>query len=148
MWEWLKTQEIDKVANAFIYTLTALAIFFGLKKPAKETGDKAPPPTMEVATDFFDAAAIGQLTREITGAGVAATGITVAKKDQTEAIKAQTAALVRLGDIAVKWVEDQEEREERRLERRAEAAEIEADRLRRENEEMRRRASMDPMRRD
>lgn len=148
MWEWLATQEVDKVANSIIAILAALAVFMGLKKPAKDPGKNAAEPTMEVATDFFDAQAIGILTREITGAGVAATGITVAKKDQTEAIKAQTAVLNKLCEIAARYIEDQEEAEERRLERRAELAEVEVERLRRENDEIRRRGSMDPMRRD
>ncbi|GGD29156.1 hypothetical protein [Aureimonas glaciei] len=148
MWEWISTQEVDKVANAIIALLAAIAVFLGLKKPAQEPGPRAPPPTMEVATDFFDAEAIGSLTREVTGAAVAATGITVAKKDQTDAIKAQTQAMNRLCDLAAKWIEDQEEAEERRLERRAEIAELDAERLRRENEELNRRLKMDPMRKD
>jgi hypothetical protein len=149
MWEWLATQEVDKVANSIIAVLAALAVFMGLKKPSKEpSSHSAEPPTMEVATDFFDAQAIGILTREITGAGVAATGITVAKKDQTEAIKAQTAAITRLCDLAQKYMGDQEEAEERRLELRAELAEVEVERLRRENEEIRRRGGMESMRRD
>lgn len=147
MWEWISSQEIDKVANAIIGLLAALAVFLGLKKQPQEPGPRLPTPTMEVATDFFDAEAIGSLTREVTGAAVAATGITVAKKDQTDAIKAQTLALNRLCEIATKWIDDQEEVEERRLERRAEIAELDAERLRRENEELRRQ-KIDPMRKD
>lgn len=65
MWAWIFAQDIYKVATAVITVLTAIALFLGLKKPARERElEDRQKPTVEVATDFFDAQAIGVLSRE------------------------------------------------------------------------------------
>ena len=85
--EWIAALDFEKVANAIVILVTGLLVAFGFRG-GRKSAPASHKPAMEVATDIFDAEAIGRLTKEVTGQAVAITA-------QTSAIAGQTLAMDR-----------------------------------------------------
>lgn len=139
--EWLAKIDLVALANALVILIVGLAAGLGWKKGQKEPAAMPAKPALEVATDFFDAEAIGFLTREVTGQAVAITENTAALKDQAAAGREHAEATRGLSASIIRYLEAQAEAEERREEREREALERENERLRRDMDEWKRRGA-------
>lgn len=129
-------------ARTVFYLAAAIAGAVVFRQGSK--GDPKPASgetSFELKAAMVDNRAVEKLSGEVAGQSIAI-------MSQTAAIKEQADAVREMSKIARQWMDDQEKAEERRLERRAEIAEQEADRHRRENEELRRLAGVNSMRKD
>ncbi len=148
MLEWLAAQDIEKIGNTLIFVLTGFAVLFGLKKPAAKDEEKSKAASIEVASDFFDAEAIANLTREVTGHTIALTAFAGVLNRHGEALLSVDRSIVSAVKMAEQYRQDFDDAEDRRQELKLIQAELENERLKARLDELSRRAKLDPMARD